>query len=611
MSEQRNGPREEEVFQTQLASIVDRPLDPRSIDTYADDILNDLIAFSSEVRDRYAAIDGRAYSSLKDVEDAAFAHFDLEDMDELLDFVQRKADAIHSLDAVIGKATEVNKVITPPETESSLSQGYEPFEPKEIIPKLKTTLFVLLNNFEIDVADPDQLRLTRGVLDQRMMRRQSYYMLEVLKIDRIALVCDEGDNVTFVFDTARLKELGISASDLADLPKPDLEDIIKNEPNSGKRFIYSKNYAGRMLDALQDPTTANRPEPPDNGELRLVVAAPENYLSTKGLCAKLGVGSVAIKKVLEELGEALGETRPYKFGSKTTVGYSPQQQAMIETAIEADGPRTMPDGYLNTRNIASITGLDWPLVNKVIESLGEELGEVYKYRSAGKLVSAFSPEQQDLILENIQIIPDAPEGYLSRTGINAATGFSHDLLRKAIAAVRDELGEPTILKGKTGVGTEFFSPEKQEIIMDYLSREGFLASDAPEGYLTVAGIASHFGISSNAVNTATEVIGEELGPAHRYKVQSHVALTYSPDQIAKIREHLELNKKLAGRPPEGFMSIRRVATQYGHSTDTVWKALDELEDELGEIADHKYGSVVTKSLSPEQQQILIRHMEKI
>ncbi|RWZ78048.1 MAG: hypothetical protein EOT04_03200 [Candidatus Chaera renei] len=58
--------------------------------------------------------------------------------------------------------------------------------------------------------------------------------------------------------------------------------------------------------------------------------APEGYLSERGMGDTYCKGNrQPVRRAIAELGAALGETRRFRFGSKITIGYSPEQVEMI------------------------------------------------------------------------------------------------------------------------------------------------------------------------------------------------------------------------------------------------------------------------------------------
>ena len=113
------------------------------------------------------------------------------------------------LNKVIGKADRVNEVIVNPDRKRLGLKVVSWVNRKKMVNRLKTIFVYFKEDFEVDVDNPDHLTLTKGMVDNKMMRKTSYFLVSALKIDRKMLVCDEGGNASYVFDAKVLKSKGI------------------------------------------------------------------------------------------------------------------------------------------------------------------------------------------------------------------------------------------------------------------------------------------------------------------------------------------------------------------------------------------------------------------
>ena len=388
-----------------MDGILSRTLTPDIIDTYADVALDDLIDVVDEAISVYDSELPNIFDSIKEKEDAALKLAGLGSVGELLDHIAEKADEIRRLDSVINRATVINQVIVPTDPGNKIVEGDETLVAKKSIKRTKTLLFILSNDFEIDVHDPEQLIITTGVLTDRMMRKQSYFMVEVPKLKRTIFICDEEDNVTYVFNSFVLEEHGISPDDLLRLMKPDLNYLIQNEHLLGKRLNYSNKFVSNMITALNNPQNykGEEKETQDAGQY-LRPKAPDGILSINVMAKKFGLSHRTIAKAIDELGDDLGETPVYRFGARITKGFNPTQQEQIRNLLESNGvfSEEAPDGVLSIKGIAQNLGVDHYTVAKTIDELGDDLGETPVYRFGQRITKGFNPTQQEQIRQHLE-----------------------------------------------------------------------------------------------------------------------------------------------------------------------------------------------------------------
>ena len=204
---------QKEQLQRELNSILDRGLTVENINTYADEALNSLIELTGKKVGEYKKNNLTTGLSDKEIEDRAFQFYGLREVNSVLDHISQKAEEIKGLDLVIASTNKINSVIIKPDpSESVIINGDGEFKEKRIFDRLKTVLFVLKEDFDVDVADRQQLMIQRGIVSDNMMRKTSYFLLNAYGINRTILVCDEEGNVSYVFNTKALNNKGIFLS---------------------------------------------------------------------------------------------------------------------------------------------------------------------------------------------------------------------------------------------------------------------------------------------------------------------------------------------------------------------------------------------------------------
>lgn len=215
---------------------------------------------------------------------------------------------------------------------------------------------------------------------------------------------------------------------------------------------------------------------------RITGAAPEGFYSIPGFAKSLGIGSKLVADELDEddLKGILGETKTYTFGrSRRAIGLSPEQQEIIRQRLESKGllVDTAPDGVLAANGMAKRMRIEQTAVYDAVESIGEGLGEVKRYKFAGVITEGYTPAQQAAIegyLRSTGYVDDAPEGVESAKSLAKSLGVSDATVRKAAEKLKAELGELTVYRyaSRKTIG---YSAEQQRIISSYLRSRGIIS----------------------------------------------------------------------------------------------------------------------------------------
>ncbi|MDD5721186.1 MAG: hypothetical protein PHT16_01925 [Candidatus Pacebacteria bacterium] len=128
-------------------------------------------------------------------------------------------------------------------------EGYGFFEAKKMFPRLLTLFYILENDFEIL---PQNVLIKEGIVTNQMMRQTPYVRVEMPDLERVAYICDEEGNVSYIFDTAKFAEKGLTLEELDIEDKGDKNSLIEKYPGIGVRIIQTKNWRNQIEIALQE-----------------------------------------------------------------------------------------------------------------------------------------------------------------------------------------------------------------------------------------------------------------------------------------------------------------------------------------------------------------------
>jgi len=609
-----------EDFKANLDLILSRQLTPDTIDSYATNALDELVELTERATDSYdlqPTITGLSQTS---AEDKAFNYFNLGELEQSLDHVADLAESINSIDEVIKRANVVNGIIVPPnEVETNITPSDGSFKEKNTHERLKTTLFILQQDFGVDIHDPAALQLTSGGTEG-IMRNSSYNLIEAPQLKRTILVCDEEGNVTYVFDSAKLTQLGTQLKDLINLTKDELNDLIERNPGIGKRIVYSDNFIRHIKDSISDDisneTNLNKPQSGTANYLMPTEKAPDGYLSINGMQTEFGISKRTIADAVEFLSGELGEITRARFGRKTADAFSSAQQEMIHAYLESKGHFTAvpPEGYLSLNGMAAELGIGRAVTENAIKRLQLELGEIIKARFGSRVADAYSPTQQNVVREYLEntsnvLTEKAPKGYSSAYSMAKEFRVAEATIAKAVNELNEALGE-VIFARFNAVRTKAFSPAQQEIIRTHLESQGVIGNDVPEGYMSVNGLMAKFNVANSSIRRAIHQLDGRLGDVISAKSSTLKTIVYSPAQQEMIRACLEELGLFAEDAPEGYRSINGIANNFNVSHMTVDDAIKALKEQLGESIKARVNTRIAEVYSPAQQEMIRAYLEE-
>lgn len=468
-------PVEQSEPRQELDDILNRVLTPGNIDDYADKALRDLIELTDRVSRLYRANhEGEAITkTTKETEDEAFKEYGLGDVTSALDHIIRISEAIHSLEAVINTADNSTSslVIVPPDVLAAraIIEGDGTFESASTIPRLKAALFVLKNDFDIDFQDPQQFRITKGVLRSDMMRKESYYAILTPLLNRTTLICNEEGNVTFVFDSNELEGLSISQDDVVNMTKDEIKKLIEQNPNTGRKIVY---HASSFIPNLTSALGSNTEQ---DGQY-LHPKAPEDYMTIPTMADVYNVSTTTTYKALVQLRESgqLGEEVQYKGATRHAIYYSPSQQQKILEALKNSGvlSERPPEGYLSAKGIEVTYGISQSSTQKILEMLSAQLGTVGVYKFNSGPTKAYSPAQQQLVKEVWDQKEEKPEGSLTLKEFADSIGYNVSSLYYLLKSSEKEIGQPESYKQIFNRSVIILTPTQQNKVRQILTERG-------------------------------------------------------------------------------------------------------------------------------------------
>lgn len=632
--ENKNTVKEPE-FLSRYQAIISVPLSPENIDTYADSALDGLSALIADIEEKYQW-EGLELSD-KEREDKIFAEaLPGTSVESALDRIDEVAQDLNGLDTLIEQTRSVPEqrvILVPDELPEVVIGGDGEGEwNRELkrLPKLKTALFVLEQDFGVDVRDPEQIKLSTGLVDRNMMRRTSYDAIELPELERFILSCDENGNKTFVFDTAKLGEVNITPEMLKNGTKSQIAELLEAKPEVGKSIIYSPNYVERIRSAIENPAgelvqVKEKAEQAEYLERIATTRMPDGYITYAKLSDELGdLGATRLRRLVSDCAEEIGTIEVFLIdGSRSARCLSPAQvQILKDRAMERSNEA--PKGYLTPGMYAKERGLSAKAAKELVSKYGEDLGIMTDYYLPLKheQVPYLSPEQQKIL--DSKLVPVAPEGYVQQVDIWKELGIGQSSLQNIISKCREELGELKTFSASKDhpamAAVIYYSPEQQRIIKETYEKHADVPM-IPDGYVHYGALMEKYNVSERLANKLIKRTSDQMGELKEYRIinsdgkPGKVMACFSPEQQRIFGEALAYQRAetKAGRRdfehhrtvPEGYKNLSELSEYLGASRAAIRAHIKRLGDEVGEPEEYK-NTVGTKYkyYSPEQIAII-------
>lgn len=381
-----------ENFRQSLDTILSRQLSPEVIDTYASDALDDLVELTEHATASYSSQPTLAAKNQTQTEDFAFSYFNLGELEQSLDHVADLAESIDAIDDVIKNAAVTSGVIIPPvRREVNVKEGDGSFREKNMHERLKTTLFILQQDFGIDIHDKTKLRLTAGGTEG-IMRKASYNLIEIPELERVILVCDEEGNVSYVFDSALLAAQNFQEENLASLSKDELNELLMKNAAAGQRIVYSKSFVANMISAI------NTPAGNDTAIVQksyLYPRADSDVISIDAARKELKIDRATLIKIMNDVG--IVATR-YVFTTVEGDGFPLEQMDVVKDHPFFEIP--LAEGKAVSLNeLAKELGTDHKFIRRRAEAEGLTVGE-WRFGKTKKIGRGLSLEDADTLRES-------------------------------------------------------------------------------------------------------------------------------------------------------------------------------------------------------------------
>lgn len=551
-------------FASSVEEIINQPLTVENVDTYAEAALDKLIQLINDMVQVYNHQPTIWLDNSGERENAVFAYYGIEPLNELLGHIADKAEQLIAIDTVIDQIESTDHVFVPPDERPGPTASVSEAPHRERAtrqPRLKTLLFVLANEFGIEPSG-EALQIRRGSVETAMMRQEPYHEVNIPPLERTVLICDAYGNGTFVFDTTRLPEE--ERAKLATCTKTQLAGVMEQYPDCGVSVRCDKQFVPHLVEALANDIQQSAGVDTRRGGnyLNPPQANEEGTMNANQLAAKFGVAYRTVVRHIAELNQEglLGcVVKRDWYGEEQSI-FTEEQVEVIRKRLEERGLFTQPppEGYLTITALAKTVDVTVMALIRITRELKKAgvLSDGIKCRS-GQVHEFYSPEQQAMIMrkaqENRLFAPPPPEGYAMISTATKRLGVGLKLVRDAmdLLNLRPEIYRFVAESGQVRI-REGLSPEQVDELGKYLRSEGYTEL-APEGYQVKKEIMRELHCSAPLFDRIVDSLirnDPNFGQPSRYRAKGKgggmskaLGYFYSPEQKEKIAEILKKTRQ--------------------------------------------------------------------
>jgi hypothetical protein len=551
-------------FASSVEEIINQPLTVENVDTYAEAALDKLIQLINDMVQVYNHQPTIWLDNSGERENAVFAYYGIEPLNELLGHIADKAEQLIAIDTVIDQIESTDHVFVPPDERPGPTASVSEAPHRERAtrqPRLKTLLFVLANEFGIEPSG-EALQIRRGSVETAMMRQEPYHEVNIPPLERTVLICDAYGNGTFVFDTTRLPEE--ERAKLATCTKTQLAGVMEQYPDCGVSVRCDKQFVPHLVEALANDIQQSAGVDTRRGGnyLNPPQANEEGTMNANQLAAKFGVAYRTVVRHIAELNQEglLGcVVKRDWYGEEQSI-FTEEQVEVIRKRLEERGLFTQPppEGYLTITALAKTVDVTVMALIRIARELKKAgvLSDGIKCRS-GQVHEFYSPEQQAMIMrkaqENGLFAPPPPEGYAMISTATKRLGVGLKLVRDAmdLLNLRPEIYRFVAESGQVRI-REGLSPEQVDELGKYLRSEGYTEL-APEGYQVKKEIMRELHCSAPLFDRIVDSLirnDPNFGQPSRYRAKGKgggmskaLGYFYSPEQKEKIAEILKKTRQ--------------------------------------------------------------------
>ena len=243
-----------EVYSQRLNGILNSQLTVENIETFADNALAQIINLIDDILSQYRnnfKLSGDAILSNKgQQENKALVFFGLPNIPEILQSIVEVKEKIDNLKIYIrANMANIDEVITPPDNRKINIGSGQGIEQKRMFPRVLTLFYILEHDFDIPPTDAP---ITKGIVTPGMARQTPYARVEIPDLDRVVYLCDEEGNVSYVFDTTKIKEQGLAFNKIDVYSKEDKNSLISRCPGIGIRIRQKSAWRNSIASALRE-----------------------------------------------------------------------------------------------------------------------------------------------------------------------------------------------------------------------------------------------------------------------------------------------------------------------------------------------------------------------
>lgn len=235
-----------------------KELSVENVENFAEEALSETIKLNDDIMAEYMNNPEIHVGQMTDREheDKAYEIFELDNINKILESINEVKTEIEFLKIRIRENTKsTGEIMVPPQPEYPTriqeKQGGE-MEEKRAFPRVLTLFYILKHDFNIDPTSQNTPK-EEGIVTREMRRKIPYERVEIPELNRVVYLCEEEGNISYIFDTEKLGEHGITLETIDTDDKEKINQLITDYPGIGIRIKQSSHWRSRVASILGEP----------------------------------------------------------------------------------------------------------------------------------------------------------------------------------------------------------------------------------------------------------------------------------------------------------------------------------------------------------------------
>jgi len=406
--------------------------------------------------------------------------------------------------------------------------------------KIGASIFLLVSEFGVNISDKNQFEIRKGYSLPSITMDSPYCIISAPVVNVTIVISNDIDEPTFVYNNKKLRE----------------NKIFSNE-------IYNSSYSQEKLASIVDSSIGTG----------IIITSQDDLIPC------------LISSIKSSIYQEMDKFHSSKYDKTSPV-----------SLLKNKSIQEIPEGYVFMFDFADRLGINIKILNLLIDSSSEKIGEIKLYKLyIGSVEPCLSIEQQNLLKEIYDSFAAIPEGYIGVESLKQKLGIDSQTFLKLIESYNGVFGALVKYKMNSGAIDDCLNPKQIEIINTEYSKY----PEKPSDYVPINSLSKQLSVDVQTLKKSIKNTGNNFGEIKFFRLPiGKIEECLSPEQVILLKNNQSSLKKI----PPGFIPLGQFAKSLGITEESISEIVIRISKELGPIDKFETAALKLEScISPKQQ----------